>query len=251
VPLLPLALALALASPDPAAQSSSGPSLQQFVSSFQQAASRNDRRAVAGMMRFPLEVTAAGLQIPVADANAFVGLYDSIMTPSLKAAIARARVPVDGKSRPEVVMVPGGGIVFESAVTIAPVTGGFRVTKLAVPLAPSSSTPGAAVARQLTFRVGSPTLVNGAIEQGGRDLYEFHLGEGAYIDARLTGVPGRTVLLRLVESATGRPVDARADSGTRVWTGRPGAAGRYRIEVVRQPATGPETLLYTLSVGVK
>ena len=45
--------------------------------------------------------------------------------------------------------------------------------------------------------------------------------------------------------------DARADAGTRVWTGRVSADGSYRIEVARQPDTGNEPLIYTMSVGLK
>ena len=251
VPVLLLLMALTSSVPDAAAQPAGGPTLSQFVTTLQQAAAQNDRRALAGMMRYPLEVTAAGLQIPVADAKSFVGLYDSIMTAAMRSVIARARVPADGKPRPDVVMLPGGGIVFENAVTIAPVAGGFRVTKLSVPLTPASGTPGERVGRHLTFRAGRPTQVSGALLPGGRDLYEFHAAQGASLDVRLTGVPGRSVLLRIVDSRTGKPLDARADAGTRVWTGRVSAASDYAIEVVRQPASGQETLIYTLAVGVK
>lgn len=244
-------LVLASLVPDARLQASQGQSLSQFVATLRQAASENDRRALAGMMRYPLQVTAAGLQIPVGDANAFVGLYDSIMTPAMKAVIARARVPVDGKPRPDVIMVPGGGIIFENAVTIAPVTGGFRITKLAVPLAPTAATPGTMVARRLTFRVGSPTQVSGSLEPGGKDLYEFYAAQGALLDVRLSGVPGRSVLLRLVDSMSGKPLDARADTGTRVWTGRVSASSDYAVQVVRQPGSGQETLIYTLAVGIK
>jgi hypothetical protein len=251
VPISLLLLVLVSPPADATLQSSQGLSLSQFVATLQQAASQNDRRALAGMMRYPLSVTAAGLQIPVADANAFVSLYDSIMTPAMKGVIARARVPADSKPRPDVIMPPGGGIVFENAVTIAPVAGGFKITKLAVPLAPTSATPGAMVARRLTFRVGSPTQVSGSLEPGGKDLYEFYAAQGAFLDVRLTGVPGRSVLLRLVDSKTGKPLDARADTGTRVWTGRVSASSDYAIQVVRQPGSGQETLIYTLAVGVK
>jgi len=250
VPVL-LLLALTSSVPDAAAQSAAGQTLSQFVATLQQAASQNDRRALAGMMRYPLSVTAAGLQIPVADANAFVSLYDSIMTPAMKGVIARARVPADSKPRPDVIMPPGGGIVFENAVTIAPVAPGFRITKLSVPLAPASATPGERVARRLTFRAGRPTQVSGSLLPGGKDVFEFHAVQGALLDVRLTGVPGRTVLLRIVDSGTGKPLDARADAGTRVWTGRVSASSDYSIQVVRQPESGQETLIYTLAVGVK
>ncbi len=142
-------------------------------------------------------------------------------------------------------------MTFEGALTIAPAGGGFKITQLTVPTSPQSSSPGAAVARQLTFRVGTPTQVSGTLQPGGKDLYEFHGEQGVFVDARLSGIPGRSVLLRLVDSKTGKPVDARADAGTRVWTGRLAAASQYRIEVVRQPDSGEEPLIYTLAVGLK
>jgi hypothetical protein len=61
-----------------------GQSLAQFVASFQQAVSRNERNAVAGMVRYPIEVLAAGLQIPVTDASSFVKIYDSVMSQAVR-----------------------------------------------------------------------------------------------------------------------------------------------------------------------
>lgn len=228
-----------------------GASLPQFVAALQQAVARNDQPAVAAMLHYPLTVSASGLQIPVSDAKAFVGLYDTVMTPGLRQVIARARVPADGKPAAGAVRSAGGGITFENAVTIAPIANQFRVTGLVLPTAPRSTSPGEMIERQLTFRVGQPTQVSGTLEPGGRDRFVFYAVRGALVDARLSGIPGRSVLLRLVEAGTGTPVDARADAGARVWTGRVSADGSYRIEVIRQPDTGQEPLIYTLAVGVK
>ena len=227
-----------------------GQSLAQFVSALQQAVGRNDRAAVAGMMRYPLNVSAAGLQIPVGDAKTFVSLYDTLMSASIKQVIARARVPADGKSAPGAVMSAGGGITFDGAVIIAPVGGSFRVSALNVPAGGQSKPPGEAVERQLTFRVGQPTQVSGSLAPGGRDRFLFNAVRGALVDARLSGVPGRSVLLRVLDGS-GKAVDARADAGTRVWNGRIGGDGSYRIEVVRQPDTGSEPLIYTMAVTLK
>ncbi len=70
--------------------------MAQFVAALQQAVSRNDKRAVAGMVRYPLDVRAGTLQIPVADTDSFVKLYESFITTGMKAVIARARVPASG-----------------------------------------------------------------------------------------------------------------------------------------------------------
>jgi hypothetical protein len=227
-----------------------GQSLTEFVAALQQAVARNDRAAVAGMMRYPLNVSAGGLQIPVSDAKTFVSLYDTLMGASIKQVIARARVPADGKSAPGAVMSAGGGVTFDGAVTIAPTGGGFRVAALNVPAGPQSKPPGEAVERQLTFRVGQATQVSGSLAPGGRDRFAFNALRGALIDARLSGVPGRSVLIRVLDGS-GKAVDARADAGTRVWNGRISGDGTYRIEVVRQPDTGTEALIYTMAVTLK
>jgi hypothetical protein len=220
-----------------------GTSLPQFVAALQQAVARNDRPAVAAMVRYPLTVTAGGLQIPVADAKTFVSVYDTVMNSAVRQVITRGRVPAGHPA--------GDGITFENAVTIAPAGGGFRITGLSVPAAPRSTSPGEPIERQLTFRVGQPTQVSGTLAPGGRDRFVFYAVRGALVDARLSGIPGRSVLLRVVEAGSGKAVDARADAGSRVWTGRVSADGSYRIEVVRQPDTGAEPMIYTLAVGVK
>ncbi|MEZ5288127.1 MAG: hypothetical protein R2712_25690 [Vicinamibacterales bacterium] len=197
------------------------------------------------MMRFPLSVTAGGLQIAVRDRAAFLELYQTIMTPAMKAVIARARVP-GATAR-----VSAGEASFEEAVYLQRSDGAYRVTRLTVPLGARARTPGEAVARRLTFRVGRPTQVSGALLPDGRDEYVFHAVRGAFVEARLTGFPGRSILLRLVSADTGQPVDARAGAGTRVWTGRLPADADYRLEVARQPDSGSDTLIYALAVALK
>jgi hypothetical protein len=243
VPLATLLLSCLLVSADQASTPPAATSLPQFVAALQQAVAKNDRAAVAAMVRYPLTVMAGSLQIPVTDAKTFVGIYDTVMSPAVRQVIARGRVPSGHPA--------GEGITFENAVTIGATGGGFRITGLSQPAVPRSTGPGEPIERQLTFRVGQPTQVSGTLAPGGRDRFVFYAVRGALVDARLSGVPGRSVLLRIVEAGSGKPVDARADAGTRVWTGRVSADGSYRIEVVRQPDTGKEPLIYTLAVGVK
>ena len=47
-------------------------SLPQFVAALQRAVARNDRGAVANMVRYPIEVNAGAVQIPISDAATFV-----------------------------------------------------------------------------------------------------------------------------------------------------------------------------------
>lgn len=254
--MIAFTLVLALLAQTPAQPAAGNASLSQFLSSLQQAVSRNDRQAVAGMVQYPLEVKAGALQIPVADASTFVKLYDSLITPGVKQIIARARVPAEGKPSSGTMRTADGGIVLEGAVTISAAGGGFKLTTLIANAGGGagggvSGSPGEAIERQLTFRVGRPTQVSGTLQPNGADRYVFYAVRGALVDARLSGVPGRSVVLRVLNMSTGQPVDARADAGTRAWTGRVDADGNYRIEVLRQPDTGKEPLIYTMAVSVK
>lgn len=217
------------------------PSLPRFVASLQQAIARNDRAAVAGMVRYPIEVQAGGLQIPVTDAASFLRLYDSVMGPAVRQAVTGARIGADARAP----------ITLGGAVTVGSVQGGFRITAIKVPIGAQAKPPGEMIERHLTFRVGQPTQVSGTLEPGGTDRFIFHAVRGAYVEIRLTGVPGRSVLVRLLDAGSGKAVDARADTGTRVWTGRLAADGNYRIEVVRQPDSGKEPLIYTVAVALK
>jgi hypothetical protein len=215
--------------------------LAQFVAGLRRAVAANDRRAVAGMVRYPIEVSAGGLQIPVPDAATFVQLYDSAFGPAVRQAVMGARVATDARAP----LTLGGSL------TISETAGGFRITGIKVLTGPQSKPPGEPIERHLTFRVGQPTQVSGTLEPGGTDRYVFYAVRGAYVEARLSGVPGKTVLMRLLDAKTSTPVDARANAGTRVWTGRVSADGSYRIEVVRQPESGNEPLIYSMAVVVK
>lgn len=250
--MIAFTLVLALFAQTPAQPATGSAPVSQFLTSLQQAVSRNDRTAVAGMVRYPLDVKAGALQIPVADAASFVKLYDSLLTAGVKQSIARARVPADGKPSAGVMRTADGGLVLDGAVTISAAGGGFKITGLVAGAGGATSgSPGEAVERQLTFRVGRPTQVSGTLQPNGADRYVFYAVRGALIDARLTGVPGRSVLLRVLNISTGEAVDARADAGARAWTGRVAADGNYRIEVLRQPDTGREPLIYSMAVSVK
>jgi hypothetical protein len=251
VPAIAL-LAVILAGAGPAVAEARQDTLPEFVATLRRAVTANQRTAVAGLMRYPLEVRAGGLRIPVRDAAAFIALYDTIVTPAFKDVVAGARVPASGTA-PGLRRTPDGGIVIRDMVTIARRGDAFAVTAITVPMgAPDGAAPGGRSApRSLTFRVGRPTQVSGTLVPGARDAYRFYAQQGAFVEARLSGIPGRTVLLRLVNDATGAAIDARADAGTRVWTGRVAAGATYRVELVRQPDTGAEPLIYTLSVTLR
>ncbi len=229
------------------------------MAALQRAVAGNHRPAVAALMRFPLSVRAGKLQIPVGDANAFLELYDSIVTPGLKDVLARARVPASGDA-PGIIRTPEGGVVIDNAITIAPAGNTFAVTAIDVPPGGPATGTGtttataaakAGVERRLAFRADRPTQISSTLVPGGSDRFTFAAQQGTFVDLRIEGVPGRTVLLRLLDNETGTPVDARADTGTRVWNGRLPASTTYRVDVNRQPGTGSEPLIYTLVATLK
>ena len=146
-------------------------SLGQFVASLQQAVTRNNRAAVAGMVRYPIEVTAGGLQIPISDAAMFLKIYDTVMNPSVRQAVTGAKVAADAKAP----------VTLGGAVTVAAVSGGFKVTGIKAPAGATSKPPGEMIERQLTFRVGQPTQVSGSLAPGGTDRFILYAARGAYM----------------------------------------------------------------------
>jgi hypothetical protein len=64
-------------------------------------------------------------------------------------------------------------------------------------------------------------------------------------------VKGRDIVAYVSDASRTEPVDSRAKQGVRTWTHRVTATGDYRIDVVRQRASGDAVLTYVLSVGLR
>ncbi len=229
-----------------------------FVTGFQQAVARDDRRAVAAMIRYPLTVFAGGVRIPVSDAADLERSYEAVFSPMLKLVIAEATLP--GKGRPAgsgaVVIETDRVIIAGGAVEIEPVGGRLLITGIHAPLTAGSPRTGgsknqdAHPPRRISIGVGRIEHL-GTLRRGGRDAYVLSARKNQMLDLRVTGVSGREVVLEIVNNTTRAPIDSKARAGVRSWVGRVPEDADYRIDVVRLTSLGATELPYTLIVSLR
>jgi hypothetical protein len=115
-------------------------SVAAFLRELESRVARDDRRAVAMLVQFPLTVFAAGVRIPIRDAAALHQNYDVVFSPALKSLIAQAAAPGRGTSRAgaSVVVAPDFASIGVDAVRIERVGDGLKITRITVPLAAPS-----------------------------------------------------------------------------------------------------------------
>jgi hypothetical protein len=229
-----------------------------FVRELQRAVARDDRPAVAALIRYPLTVQAGGLRIPMADAATLVQSYDLVFSPALKEMIAQAAIPAGGRSAPRIPVVITTNMITIGldVVRIEPVDGRLRITRIAMPVAAPSPENGVGVGRparapeRLLLDVGQVRRA-GALSSGERDVYLLPAKKNRLLEVRITGVNGRDIVARIVRVAGAAPVDQRARDGVRTWIGRLPDDGDYRIEVVRLAPGGASRLPYVITVSMR
>jgi hypothetical protein len=229
-----------------------------FVRALREAVARNDRAAVAAMIRYPLTVFAGGVRIPVSDASDLVHSYEAVFSPALKLVIAEATRPGRGREAGAgtIVVETDRVVIAGDALEIQPVGGRLLITGIHAPLAASSSRtggghgPGARQPRRISIgfgRIEHP----GTLGPGERDAYLLSARKNQMLDLRVTGVSGRDVVLEIVNARTRAPIDSKARGGVRTWVGRVPEDADYRIGVVRLASRGPANLPYTLLVSLR
>jgi hypothetical protein len=229
-----------------------------FLRDLQRALGRDDHQAVAAMMVYPLNVTAAGVRLLIRNREALIEHYDAIFTASMKAALA------DANAR-------------ERVITVMPVEGAIKVIEIRVPVTsltlpgsqlestssrdkppknsprPPKSAPSATrEPERIIFRAGGGSgQFAGALAAGQTSSYVFRATKGQLLEVRVDRVRARDVVAKVSDAASRTPLDARAAEGTRVWTGRVPADGDYRIDIVRLLRDGSAPLPYTLVVSLR
>jgi hypothetical protein len=225
---------------------------------LRRAISRDDRPAVAAMIEYPINVLAGGMRIPMANDGELIRNYDVVFSPSLKAVIAQAAVPVAGRPSPayrinisDTVATVGGDVLW-----LQPSGGSLKITRITEPLTPPAPAAGEAHAKpehatkRLALSIGQ-TQLSGALAPGGRDSYIVSAIKNQLIDVRINRVNARDIVARIIDLKTQAPVDAKARDGVRVWTGRVPDEGDYRIDVVRLAPAGEPQLPYVLVVSMR
>jgi hypothetical protein len=219
--------------------------LDAFLVELQRASAKDDRRAIAAMVEYPLTVFAGGWNIPVKDRAAFLQSYDAFFTEDVKDAIAGASTRQ--RIAPTAAFLPIGNVL-----RIKPVGSTFRIVAIVMP------PPGHKLraARRDTTRVSFPAHQDaakyaGSLAAGEHESYIVRAKRNELLEVRIEGIAGRAVVGRVLDAATGAPVDARAREGTRVWVGRVPAEGDYRIDIVRTVSTGDPVVIYRLIVSLR
>lgn len=223
-----------------------------FVAELRRAVARDDRRGVAAMIRYPIVVWAGALRVPVADAETLVARYDAVFTPALKAVVATGALAATSAG-----IAIGPGLILVAPdehrqLKIADIR--IPMTSVADPAsAPRAGgtgvrAPGRTAPRRVIFQSGRESArMLGSVSSGAKDTYLVWAAAGSLLDVRIEGVRGLSVVVRVFDAGTGKPVDARADRGLRVWTGRVPSQGDCRIEV-SHAGTVAGTLDYSLVV---
>jgi hypothetical protein len=208
-----------------------------LLTELQRAIARDDRQAVAALIQYPITITTAGVRVLIRDTASLLESYDALFTPELKAAIGDRSAIRDG------------------LIQVTTVEGVARITKIA---APSGSRPaeGAAIAprpaprgpRRVTFATVEVAQLSGTLAPGRSDAFVVAVEKGGLLEARIDGVRGRDVVLKILDAKTGKPLDAKAAAGARTWIGRVPESADYRIDVTRLAQQGGQWLPYVLVV---
>jgi hypothetical protein len=229
-----------------------------FLRDLQRGVARDDRAAVASLIRYPLTVLAGGVRIPMTDNASLLQSYDVVFSPALKALIADAAIPVAGRPAPTTPVIVTAHLVTIGldAVRIEPVGGELRITRITMPAAAPSPESGGAAGRparapeRLVLDVGEIRRA-GALGSGERDVYLLPAKKNRLLEVRINGVNGRDIVARIVRATGAAPVDQRARDGVRTWIGRLPDDGDYRIEVVRLAPGGASRLSYVMVVSMR
>jgi hypothetical protein len=204
---------------------------------LQRAIRGDDRQAVAALIQYPITIATAGIRIPIHDSASMIKSFDAVFTPELKAAIR------------------DGSAIRDGLVQVTSVQGVFKITGISpaygsrgggAPAAAARATPRGP--RRVTFGTMETAQLSGSLARGDSDAFIVAVEKGGLLEARIDGVPGRDIVLKVVDAKTGKPVDARAAAGARAWTGRAPESADYRIDVTRLAAQGGEFLAYVLVV---
>ena len=208
-----------------------------FLSQLQAAVRRDDRAAVASLVKFPIIVSMAGVRMPFPNAAALLERYDDIFTSEMRGAI-------DSADPQFLVITLEDGRHRLASITVPPHESGLASTS------PSRAT-GAQEPRRIGVRAGPrPTQFAGALAPGTTDVYLLFVPKGQRLEVRLERV-GRAAIVRVHQTTTGAPLNPRMPNGALVVSGRSSADGDYRIEVAHAAAASSEYLPYFLSVDVR
>jgi hypothetical protein len=238
------------------ASSGRQPRAAEFLERLKLAVESADRRAVAAMVAYPLTVLASGFNIPVKDAPTFVRMYDSVLTPELRCAVAASRIPSSDMPAPRhpAIITPEGLSMVEGAIWAPLKDGRYFVARVRV-LPPAPSVEGRKGIERVTFAEPkgerSATFAGWLVRQN-VDSYVVAIRKGETIQARIDGFRAHDATLRIAVRApsTPRPASPVPDIGRNASATAP-ADGDYLVEVAHLARYCDPPQRYKLTVIVR
>ena len=226
-----------------------------FVSRLRSALAAGNRRAAAGMFRYPLRVNAPGLPLPIPLDNtaSTLQMYDLLFTPEMRCAIDLAQPAENGRPLPKYPLVANGAAltIGQGLIVAERSSGLFKITRMTiigVPDGHKAGTPVVNTTIDLRFQ-GMVRQVAGNLAGDAFDRYVVSLTKGGLLQAKLERFKGLDAVLRVTD-LKGQPVDAKAD-GKRTWAAVAPASGDYRVEVVRKLPYCDPPITYLLTLTIK
>jgi hypothetical protein len=198
-----------------------------------------NRRQVAELFRYPLQVRVLGLNsrlVAVKDATAMLQMYPLFLGPRFRCSI---------EDRP---LVADGVLSMAAGTVIAQRTNGvFRITRLTVSLeAPTRS----AAPMPVFLPTHGKRQLGGRLAQDGVDSYVVSAQAGERLSVTLERFRGRALSIRVYNQQTKEMLKGAATEYARLWHARIPKDGNYMVQIHRRlPYCEPDvTYLLTLAL---
>jgi hypothetical protein len=247
---------LAGQAPPPVVPQSNGARASEFLDRLKHAVDDADRRAVSGMVAYPLTVFASGFTIPVKDAASFTRMYESVFTPELRCALVASEMPSGAvpATRRSVTITPDALSMVEGAIWAPFKDGRYQITRIRV-LPPAPSVEGRKGIERVTFEQPKgerSATYAGWLVRKNVDAYVVALRRGETIQARIEGFRGHDASLRLSPHSLGgaRPALPVQDVG-RSSAATATADSEYLVEVAHLARYCDPPQRYKLTLAIR
>lgn len=216
---------------------------EQFHARLMKALASGNRKQVAELFRYPMQVRVLGLDsrmVAVKDAATMVSMYPLFFGPALRCAIEQDPMGVAAG----VLSLAGGSVVAQHT------TGEFRIMRLTVSLEPPRRPK--QEPRMVLFVSGRrPKQFAGRLAHDEADTYAVLARSGQLLQARIERFPGRAIQLRVVHQDTARVIKGGLSEFARTWAARLPQDGKYRIEVLRRSPYCDPDVTYLLELSLR
>lgn len=246
------AAAQAQSSPTPAIDYSRA---ETFLNQLQRAVDSRDRPGVARLFKYPSTVLASGFNIPVANTQELLRMYDLVFNSEMRCAIVQSGIARAGAPRPKYpVSVTSEGFAIGAGLVWAQKSGTqFRVARVTVP--PSFSFQRSQEPRRVRFpdsqKNERSAQFSNWLARDEADSYLVAARKGQFLQVRIEGFRGADATLRLYYQTTGRALGVPGRDVIRAWAGAVAETTTYRIDVARLAPYCDPALLYRLAITLR